>query len=831
MTERVGRSSLRHLSLKRKLIFVITATSALTLALAAVIMIFRDIVAFRSNLVDELSTIGEIVGANSTAALLFDDPVSASETLAVLEAAPQIVECLLFASDGRLFARYAREGWVSAIGVRMLSREGHRFDNANLRLVRAVRLDGERIGTLALTADLTRLYTRVRRDAVTVGLILILSITVALAIATAAQRFVSDPILELANLAKTITLDKSYSARAVRRSNDEVGLLTTSLNEMLDEIELRDGALREAHDALESHVRDLKKLSAAVEQSPATVMITDQRGDLEYVNKRFEDATGYPRSEVLGSKPYLLASSAEANGCSKEMRHAIRAGNRWHGEVHSQTKAGGLLWEQVTMTPLLQAGGAIANFLIVTEDVTVRKEYEARLLRQATVDPLTELPNRLLAFDRLTQAVEGCLRSDHGVAVMFIDIDNFKTVNDSLGHDVGDIVLCEAARRIEVSVRSGDTVARLGGDEFLVVLPRMKDESVAEHLARRIRSCISEPFDVKGREVFVTASIGIALAPGDASDPDSLLRNADAAMYQAKQRGRNNHLFFEHEMNEQVFRRLSLESNLRQALKESEFSVHYQPVVDIEESRIVGAEALLRWTSSDLGQVPPDEFIPVAEDTGMIVPLGEWVLRTACFDALAWQQASGHALSVAVNVSTRQFRHALFVDSVSRALADSGLPPACLELEVTESLLMRESPATTAALMELHELGVRLAIDDFGTGFSSLGYLKRFPFDILKIDRSFIRDVVTDDEDATLVGAIVAMGRSLDLKVVAEGAETQEQLDFLCSKGCRLMQGFLLGRPMPNEAFCRLTADPHRRTRSATRDKLRLLSSPSAAEG
>ncbi len=433
-------------------------------------------------------------------------------------------------------------------------------------------------------------------------------------------------------------------------------------------------------------------------------------------------------------------------------------------------------------------------------EIVERRLADQRVVHMAHHDALTGLPNRALLTDRVEQAIAHSARSGTKVALLFLDLDRFKNVNDSLGHVVGDQLLQAVAARLKGCLRAEDTAARLGGDEFIVSLPGVNDGAEPARVATRILAEMSRPFDVAGQRLPAAVSIGISLFPEDGDDAPTLLRNADTAMYHAKESGRGNYQFFSPQMNERVSRRLSTETAMRGALEKNEFVLHYQPLIDLASGRICGAEALLRWPQPDQRLVSPADFIPVAEDTGLIVPLGEWVLRQACVQAKAWQ-AHSPGVRVAVNLSPRQFRQKHLVAMVVQALRDSGLPPHLLELELTEGMLLHHADDTVQTLAQLGTMGVHLAIDDFGTGYSSLAYLKRFPIHSLKIDRSFIKDLHDDRDDAAIVTAIIAMARGLGLRVVAEGVETAQQQAFLQALACEMAQGFHFGRPMPAADF------------------------------
>jgi diguanylate cyclase (GGDEF)-like protein len=429
-----------------------------------------------------------------------------------------------------------------------------------------------------------------------------------------------------------------------------------------------------------------------------------------------------------------------------------------------------------------------------------RRLADQRVVHMAHHDALTGLPNRTLLADRVSQAIAHARGHGGKVAVLFLDLDRFKNVNDSLGHAVGDMLLTAVAGRLTACLRDGDTAARLGGDEFIVSLPNVGSHIEAANVASRILSDLAKPFKIAGHQLHADGSIGIAIYPTDGDTAETLLRNADTAMYHAKDSGRANFQFFSTQMTERVTRRLSTETQLRRALERGEFIMYYQPVIDLATARIDGAEALLRWPQPDQRVVSPGEFIPIAEDTGLIVPLGEWVLLEACAQAQAWQ-ARHPGLRISVNLSPRQFRQKDLIGMIERALGETQLAPALLELELTESLLMHHSEETLGILRTLAEMGVRLAIDDFGTGYSSLSYLKRFPIHTVKIDHSFVRDITSDPDDAAIATAIVAMARSLNLEVTAEGVEHEEQVSFLRSLACNRVQGFYYGRPMAAAEF------------------------------
>ncbi len=458
-------------------------------------------------------------------------------------------------------------------------------------------------------------------------------------------------------------------------------------------------------------------------------------------------------------------------------------------------------WFSINGEPLFDADGKFKGYRGTGKDITERKQAEARIQHMAHHDVLTGLPNRALLQDRLSQAIAYAERYAQPIWVVFIDLDRFKFVNDSLGHKAGDQLLNAMAQRLQSATRETDTVARLGGDEFVLVLPARSDEAMAGGILQRIMDSIAQPLAIAEQTFYLGCSMGVAIYPADGSSAEELIEHADIAMYRAKETGRNNFQFYTAAMNAGMLERLRLESALRSALERDEFVLHYQPQVDLQSGRVVGMEALIRWQHPQLGMVSPLRFISLAEETGLIVPIGAWVLRTACAQNQAWQQAGLGPLRIAVNLSARQFAQPGLAQSIGAALAESGLAPQYLDLELTESLVMTDVERTIEVLRELKALGLQLSIDDFGTGYSSLSYLKRFPIDVLKIDQSFVRDITHHPDDALIVMSIIALAHNLKLHVIAEGVETQEQLDYLQQHGCDEMQGYFFSRPVPAAEF------------------------------
>ncbi len=571
--------------------------------------------------------------------------------------------------------------------------------------------------------------------------------------------------------------------------------LETRVQERTEELVLTNDMLSREIEERNQAEAVMRKLSMAVEQTDDAVVITDSDGRIEYVNHAFERMSGYSFEEAEGQTFAMLKSGHQPESLYQQLWTTIRSGEPFREVMINRRKNGDLFYEEKTITPLKNASGQIIHFVSTGKDITDRMEFQEKLHYLAHHDVLTQLPNRALFQDRLVHAISQARRSNRALALMFIDLDNFKTINDSLGHAAGDALLKEASLRLQSCVRGSDTVARLGGDEFTVILEGIEAPDAAATIAQNILDSIAAPIDLIGHAVAVSASIGITLFPRDADDLEGLTRNADTAMYRAKEQGRANFQFFTLDLTSQASERLVMQQCLRLALEQGEFSLHYQPKVALTDGRITGLEALLRWKNPELGEVAPDRFIPILEQTELIVTVGDWVLEEACRFSRQLLEL-GHDIPIAVNLAGRQVLKRNLPRRIEDLLREYSLVARAIEVEVTETLLIEHLEPAVAVLTCLGELGIKVYIDDFGTGYSSLAYLKRLPIDTLKIDRAFVKNLPEDEEDAAITHAIVALARSLNLEVVAEGVETHAQADFLRELGCQQGQGYLYSRPL-----------------------------------
>ncbi|HUL12381.1 MAG TPA: EAL domain-containing protein [Methylococcaceae bacterium] len=681
---KINRRQFKNASIKTKLQVINLATTGLALFLVFCALLANEFFAYRQSVMDNLKVQAQMIGSNSTAAVVFRDKQTAQEILAALQAAPEIIRAIIYLPDGTPFAQFEHPVPQASIALlSVLEQTGLPYFPLRLHFQEDIRFSAEKIASLYIEADMQGLYRTIARYAAITALAAAGALLTAFLMLQRLRDSITSPLSGLTQLMRRVSQDKDYSLRSEIDSRDEVGSLARCFNEMLEQIQSRDSSL--------------------------------------------------------------------------------------------------------------------------SDELSERKRAEARLDTLAYYDTVTGLPNRHFFNERLVYTVAQAGAASGRTVLMFIDLDNFKIINDTLGHHVGDMLLSGVGERLTRTLRSKDVIFRIGGDEFAVILEDIADRDDVASIADKLVQTFAFPFLLEDHEVHISASLGVSVCPDDATDPYALLRHADTAMYYAKERGKNTYQFFQPAMRGKALQRLNMENSLRRALEKNEFILHYQPQLDLDSGQIIGAEALLRWLHPDLGTVGPSDFIPLAEETGLIVPLGEWALRTACAQAVAWQAEGLGPIAIAVNLSGRQFKDENLVENLLRIVREAGLDPGLLDLELTESTLMDGSLANMEKLTALRDAGIRFSIDDFGTGYSSMSYLKRFPLNTLKIDRSFVDGIPENHEDVAITTAIIALAQSLNMRVIAEGVETREQADFLKRKGCPHVQGHFFSRPLSAAEFTLLT--------------------------
>ncbi len=552
---------------------------------------------------------------------------------------------------------------------------------------------------------------------------------------------------------------------------------------------------------METAEEDLLLAGKVYENSLEGILVTDPLGDIQSVNPAFCQITGYNEAEVIGKNPRLLKSEHHDAAYYEKMWSSIKTTGKWQGELWNRRKSGDTfpIWQ--TISAIKDDAGEIIHYVAIFFDITERKLADEQLEHQAQHDALTGLPNRMLFDSLLRQILREEHRTHQQTAVVFMDLDRFKEVNDTLGHPVGDMLLQEASRRLRSCIRDSDVLARMGGDEFTLILLDVNGINDAAYIAEKIIRSLNEPFILQGHECSVGASLGISMYPTDGTDAEALIKCADTAMYRAKETGRNNYQFFTHSMGDELMLRMQMKKAIDEAIKKGEFQLYYQPKINLSTGRCIGAEALIRWVLPNNELIMPDTFLPLAEETGQIIEIGAWVLHEACHQLKAWHDGGYKNHSLAVNLSARQFESNTLIEQLMQALEETGLDPSFLELEVTETCAMKDSDKSIEILENIKKLGIKVSIDDFGTGYSSLSYLKKFPVNTLKVDRSFVRDIPDDADDMAITTAIIQMASNLDITVVAEGVETKEQGEFLTGRDCAVAQGYFFSRPLPIDEY------------------------------
>ena len=786
-------NSIKNSSIRTKLSLLIVGTTSMALILAGGVLLGYESRQYRAAETREMSALAEIVAAGSTAALSFGDKQAARETLASLHGDRRLLRAVVYDKAGDSFGAYDQPGTGAAAAPAHPRQDGGYFEQDTLLLFEPIRLTGERIGTVLLVSSTSEVQTRLKRYTGIVGIVLVGSLLLSLLAMARLQRVITGPIAYLSGVAQQVSSERNYGLRAEKTANDEIGLLIDSFNDMLAQIQLQEESLRESEERYA--LAALGANDGLWDWNPVTKEI--------YFSSRWKEMLGYTDAEI---EPALEEWLSRIHPSDRErVKSEITARKSgadpiFASEYRIRQKEGGYIWVLCRGIVVRDPTGRIVRMAGSQSDITQGK----------VVDPLTGLRNRLYFIDRLEALIEECAGRADSFAILFLDVDRFKIVNDSLGHETGDWLLVEIAERLRSSVRSTDVsarialpsvVARFGGDEFALLLENLRSSSDATIVAERILTQFASHFDIHGRIIFATVSIGVALGDS-AHTSNDLLRNADTAMYYAKTRGKARYQIFDEGMRGRAVARMELESDLRKAIDEGDFLLHYQPEVSLKTGKVVGYEALVRWKHTQRGMVMPGEFLPLAEETGLIVPLGRWVTREACRQMAHWHRnfPQDPPLSISVNASSRELADPELVPNVARILRETGLDPGTLRIEVTESSIVENQDLTASTLRRLQEIGVSLEIDDFGTGYSSLSRLHEYPFSTVKIDRSFVKDLETEPESLHLVETILRLAQGLGLGVVAEGIETREQLSKLTLLGCGYGQGYFFSRPMDSLA-------------------------------
>ncbi len=641
---------------------------------------------------------------------------------------------------------------------------------------------------LVAKIDSEEAFQEIEKEKMFITLVALLSLILGGGIAIVISKSITQPINKIQEGMVKVKQGQ-LEHRIASDVRGEVTPLVHLFNDMIAEIKVRN--------------KDLNTFKHAI-NAAAIVAITDQKGVILVANDKFCEISKYRREELIGQDHRIVNSGSHSKAYIKEMWHTIANKKVWRGNLKNKAKDGSIYWVDTTIVPVLNEGGKPYQYLAIRFDITRRKKIEEEVFHLAHYDDLTGLPNRLLFKDRLDKIIKIRGMDKRPFALMFLDLDEFKLINDTLGHLAGDQVLQEVAKRLKECLREEDIVSRLSGDEFTIFLPAIGEKEDVFLVARKLIQALKIPIDIAGEELFVTCSIGITLFPDHGISPETLMKNADTAMYRAKENGRGMFSFYSPVEDFSPTTRLSMTSALYHAVEREELELHYQPIVDLKNGKITGMEALIRWRRADGDLVSPADFIPLAEKTGLILPIGEWVLETAMAQARSWREAGFSGLVMSVNVAAPQFQEGHFVGSVIEMMRNHGIEPGELKLELTESILMKNQEMVVSKLKQLEASGVKFSIDDFGTGFSSLSYLKRFPIHTLKIDQSFVRDLPEDREDAAITRMIIALAEQLQIDVIAEGIETKEQLSYLQARHCAFGQGYLFSRPVPKEAFTAL---------------------------
>lgn len=775
-------------SIKKKLMFVVAMTAGIVVLITFLFSTINDANSAREVANKDLVTLADVVARNSASAITFDDAIAAKETLDALQADSSILTADILDKQGNQFASYVNNNHEKNSWLHMLTI----FEA--LIIERPIVENKKKIGTIRVTADYDHVFADVVVRMVTNLLGIVIAFVIGYCFLKREVKHVLEPVERLTSAIGKIIEQQQYSHRVKKISSDELGNLTDGFNLMLNQIELRDAKLRQSDEALS--------------QTLEAIALLDVDLQYQYVNPAFVALFGY-QLEELSDKPFSLIPIENENKLTKnEIFLIAKRKGSYRGELTLKTKSGQLLPISMHVSPIKSDQGDITGYVTVASDISEKKQAEEWILRQANYDSVTSLPNRHMFYKRLEAEVNASNQTGNPFALMFLDLDDFKEVNDSIGHDMGDLLLKEVGVRLLSCLRATDTIgregtiARLGGDEFTIILNHFKTNNDINVIVQRILQVLTKPFQLGAYVVNISASIGVTIYPHDASDAESLIKNADQTMYDAKNKGRNTHSFFTPSIQEASAKRREMTQDIRVAIEQEQFSLVYQPIVDLTTHQIHKAEALLRWNHPVNGVVSPAEFIPVAEKAGLIIDIGNWVFYKVAEQLAAWRKTIDSDFQVSINKSPVQFydktnKHEDWFDYLNAL----GIPGSGLVVEITEGLMLDKNPEVSEKLLAFRDRGVQVAVDDFGTGYSSLSYLKKFDVDYIKIDQSFVRNLSADSEDMVLCEAIIVMAHKLGLKVIAEGIETAEQRDLLMAVGCDYGQGYLFSRPITAETL------------------------------
>ncbi len=779
-------------SLLAKTLIMVGTASAVVASLFILVTLEITQQRAQEHAITRLNELIDSTGVMAGVACFANDATLAAETAQAFVKNSEVLTVIIRAGDhDHELARATRSGAkpIEKTGAQFapLSRPVYSpFDNTT------------RVGEIQVTPNWEKIEATVAEDVRYAGSILVLvTFGIVGVIATVVTFLVVRPVKAISDSLHAMDASLGESLLVpTRHATNELGRLVGDINDLV--LRLRDSLLQEHESHLQQVISEKLRLAAEVfKHSQEGIMITDSNNLIVTVNQAFSQITGYTEDEVVGKSPRMLSSGRQNKEFYSELWSTLLAKGHWKGEIWNRRKDGEIIPKWFSINTVRDQSNQVVNYVAIFSDISERKHAEEKIDFLAYHDALTNLPNRVLLRDRFAHAKAAAIRDHSGIAMMFVDLDNFKRINDSFGHQVGDQLLIQVVERIRGLVRQTDTICRQGGDEFIVLLPDMLDPQVATRITQDILDAISAPLSLGGHTVSVSASVGIALFPSDGDDFDTLMKSADAAMYDAKASGKNAYRFFTELMNTDAVAKLRLQADLRTALQNNEFKLYYQPQMDIGSGQIAGMEALIRWQHPEFGMVSPAKFIPLAEECGLIVPIGEWVLGEATRQGRRWLDANFPPFIIAVNISALQFNRGDIYESVRQSISQSGFPPHLLELELTESALLHDVDQTLQTIKRLQQLGVKFSIDDFGTGYSSLSYLKQLKVDKLKIDQSFVRDIGSDADDLGIVRAIIQLGKTLQLTVIAEGVETAEQLDILKLYGCDEVQGYYHSAPKP----------------------------------